>query len=304
MHCTQRAPFFIEPFTKPASTDSNSIHVIPDLMKAILASTDFSKTARNAIEYAVEIAKRTKARLILFHAYHATVVPAEVPIVIPAEEFEQEALKSLEKIKRSIHRKHGNKLSIECICRYGFPVDEINRFVTGHKIDLVVMGMEGSGYLTEKLIGSITTAVINGSKCPVLAIDRYVKFKNIKKIALACDYNKISKKTIFDPIKLFAQLFKSHVYILNVVKDKTKPAISKAVSGIRLNHSFDGIPHSFHSVASEDVIKGINDFVRQEKVDLVVMIPRNHSFFQGLFKEAHTKKMAFHSKVPLLAIHE
>jgi len=39
-------------------------------MKTILVPTDFSKIARNAIDYAVEIAKLTKAKLILFHVYH------------------------------------------------------------------------------------------------------------------------------------------------------------------------------------------------------------------------------------------
>lgn len=33
-------------------------------MKIILAPTDFSKTARNAINYAAEIAKRNKAKLV------------------------------------------------------------------------------------------------------------------------------------------------------------------------------------------------------------------------------------------------
>ena len=77
-------------------------------MKTILVPTDFSKIARNAIDYAVEIAKLTKARLILFHVYHATVVPSEMPIVLPTGEIEKEALDGLKKIgnpqiSRGIH---------------------------------------------------------------------------------------------------------------------------------------------------------------------------------------------------------
>jgi hypothetical protein len=35
-----------------------------------------------------------------------------------------------------------------------------------------------------------------------------------------------------------------------------------------------------------------------------VMIARNHSIISRLFREPHTKEMAFHSKVPLLTLHE
>lgn len=201
--------------------------------------------------------------------------------------------------------KYGNKLVVECKCACGFPVEEINIFAKENKIDLIVMGMEGAGYLTEKLIGSITTSLIKKAKCPVLAIDKHVKFRSIKKIALACDYSETKNKYILNPLKELAHLFKSHVYILNVVRElETVATVSKAVAGIKLDHSLEGVNHSFHYAKSEDIIEGINDFVDEKKIDMVVMIPRMHTALQNLFHEAHTKRMAFHTKVPLLALHE
>ena len=167
------------------------------------------------------------------------------------------------------------------------------------------MGMKGTGYLREKLIGSITTSLIKKAKSPVLAIDRRVKFGSIKKIALACDYTETKSKSILDPLKELAHLFKSHIYVLNVVRElDTVPPVSKAVAGIKLDHSLEGINHSFHYTKSEDVIEGINDFVDEKKVDMLVMIPRMHTMLQNILHEPHAKRMAFHTKVPLLALHE
>ena len=274
-------------------------------MKTILVPTDFSKIAQNAINYAVEIAIVTKAKIILFHVYHTTVVPAEMYIAQPIDEIEKDALENLKKIEREIHLEHGNKLIIECKCKYGFPVDEINNFAQTNKIDLIVMGMEGSGYLTEKIIGSITTSLIKKAKCPVLAIDKHIKFKSIKKIALACDYSEINTKEIFTPLKELAQVFNSHVYVLNVVRE-LEPifTVTKSVKGIKLNHTLEDVTHSFHYTESEDIIDGINDFVDEKKIDMLVMIPRMHSVLRNLFNESVTKRMAFHTKVPLLALHE
>ena len=74
-------------------------------MEIILVPTDFSKNASNAIDYAVEIAQLTQAKLILFHVYQVPVVPAEVLIVLPADEMEKDAMEGLKKIERNIHLK-------------------------------------------------------------------------------------------------------------------------------------------------------------------------------------------------------
>lgn len=274
-------------------------------MKTILVPTDFSKIARNAIDYAVEIAKVSKARLILFHVYTVPVAPAEMPFVLPLDELEKDAMAGLNKIKKNLHLKHGNKLLIECKSACGFPIEEINLFAKENKIDLIVMGMEGTGYLSEKLIGSITTALITKAKCPVLVIDKHVKFKSITKIALAADYEEIHDKNILEPLKELVHLFKSHVYILNVVPElEIIPTVSKAVAGIRLNHSLEDVDHTFHYAKNEDVIEGINHFVDEKQIDMVVMIPRMHSILKNIFQEPNTKRMAFHTKTALLVIHE
>jgi nucleotide-binding universal stress UspA family protein len=274
-------------------------------MKTILVPTDFSKASRNAINYAVEIAKLTKSKLVLFHVYTIPVVSLEVSVMLPVHEMEKETMNNLRRIKKNIHLKHGNKLLIECKCVWGFPVEEINLFAEKNKIDLIVMGMEGTGYLTEKVIGSITTSLIKKAKCPVLAVSKHVKFRSIKRMVLACDYTEMNNESVFDPLKEIASLFKSHVYVLNVVRElETLPSISKAVEGIRLNRTLESVDHSFHYTKSEDVVEGINDFVSEKKIDMVVMIPRVHTILQGLFHGSNTKRTAFHNQTPLLALHE
>ena len=50
-------------------------------------------------------------------------------------------------------------------------IEEINLFSERNKTDLIVMGMQGAGYLAEKVIGSITTSLMPKAKCPILVID-------------------------------------------------------------------------------------------------------------------------------------
>jgi nucleotide-binding universal stress UspA family protein len=274
-------------------------------MKTILVPTDFSSISKNAINYAIELAKLTKSKIILFHAYYVPIVTTDVMVVPPMEEIEESNMSILKKIEKTIHKKYGKKIEIECKCKYGFPVDEINQAVKEYKADLVVMGMHGAGKLAEKLVGSTTTSLIRKAKCPVLAIDRHVRFKLIKKIALACDYSAIPNTAILDPLKEIVRLFKSHVNIINILPAEEKiPPVSKAISGVKLEHALEDINHTYYFAQNEDVVNGLNDFVNQKKMDLVVMIPRRHSLLNSIFNEPKTTRIAFHTKVPLLALHE
>jgi nucleotide-binding universal stress UspA family protein len=275
-------------------------------MKTILVPTDFSKTAGHAVDYAAELAAKTNATLILLNVYHPPLIASEVPVVIPTlEEVEKDAMLHLKKSEKKLHEKFGSNFSIESKCKCGFAVDEILEFSAKHKADLIVMGMHGAGYITEKLIGGISSAVMDKATCPVLAVNLESKFTDLKKIVLACDYAELSNKTILDPLKELAQMFNSHIYVLNVMsKNETSPTITKAIAGIKMEHALETLEHSFHYLESEDVVKGINEFAQENKADLIVMIPRKHSFFHNLLHEPNTKKMVFHSSTPIFSIHE
>lgn len=273
-------------------------------MKTILVPTDFSEAADNAIAYAVEMARVMKARIILFHAFHVPVVAAEAPVMIPLDELEKDCLAGLEQIARRIHLRYGVSLPVECICRCGFAVDEIIDYTSNYKTDLVVMGMQGAGFLAEKLLGSVTTTLIRRAKCPVMAIDKSVKFRSLKKVVLACDYEQAINKLTLYPLRELADFFEAHVYVLNVVAEEEPGILCRGiVPDIRkLKHSLAGIDHSFHYLQNSDVVRGINTFVEERQMDMVVMIPHKHSLLKQIFDEPDTKKMAFHSSVPLLSL--
>ncbi len=275
-------------------------------MKTILVATDFSAISKNAIEYAVGLAKLTGAKIILFHSFHVPVVTTDVIVIAPAlDELENNASEHLLTLKKDIEIKEGNSVVIECVAKMGFAVDEINDYTKENKIDLVVLGMHGAGFLTEKLIGSITTALLHNSNCPVLAVDQSAKFVIPKKIAFACDYMETDNKKILQPLKELATLFKSHIYVINVFNESNRvPKIQEAVHDfIKLEDLLSDVDHSLHYIKEKDVVAGINTFVTERKMDITVMIPRKHSILQNIFKEPNTKKMAFHTKLPLLALH-
>lgn len=272
-------------------------------MKTILAATDFSKVSLNAVEYAAQLALFSKSKLILFNAYSSPPIAVEIPVVYPSpKELETDCMKQLLKIQKKLELKYGHKLKIECKCKIGFAVDAINDFAKRNHVDLIVMGMQGGGYIVEHLIGSITTALMRKSHCPVLSIYQNLKFKPIKKIALACDYMDLDADSALAPLNELVNIFKARVYVLHVIPEYEMT--STILERIKVRKTLGNMKASFYGIAAGNVVKNINTFVSERKMDMVVMVPRKHSFIDTILYEPDTKKMAFHSKVPLLTLHE
>ena len=55
-------------------------------MKNILVPTDFSATAERALYYAIELAKKENAKLLLFHAYDINYTSGEIPYNVIEEQ--------------------------------------------------------------------------------------------------------------------------------------------------------------------------------------------------------------------------
>ncbi len=53
---------------------------------------------------------------------------------------------------------------------------------------------------------------------------------------------------------------------------------------------------------NEDILQGIEFYVTEHTADMIVMFTYKHSFFEKLFGKSITRKMAFHTKTPLLSI--
>lgn len=274
-------------------------------MKKILAPTDFSDTARNAIEYAVRLAIQADAQLVLFHVYHASPVSADMSVeTVSFEEKSKWSYSSLNAIREDIYYRYGKTLEIECACRCGFAVAEINDFALEYDVDLIVMGMQGADYISEKVIGSITTALIREAPCPVLVIDRHVRFAEIKRVVLAFDYVKPPRREVFNALKDFTGLFASPwIYVVNVTdNDSTQKSFLESKAQPRIREFLHHEGHSFHSVQEDDIIAGLHRFSDEKKADLMVMVPRRYSFWRGIFYSPLIKRMAFHTSIPLLIL--
>lgn len=273
-------------------------------MKTILVPTDFSDASRNASRYAVNLAKSLNYRVLLFHVFNTPMlVGGEFPAMEMADllGLEQDHKKRLEEEAELLRK--GTDVVIGCQATSGFTVDEIADIEEKEKPALIVMGLSPSGRIGEFVFGSISTDVVKNTQTPVIIVPEASHFKEIKKIAFASDLKMECEMRIHEPLKDMIDAFGSQIAILNVVKEQSdRIGKDDGVSGRRIEKYFENMEHVYHFLENNDVIEGISEFIVNQHVDMVTMIPQKHNLIERIFKESNTKKMAFHVDIPLLTL--
>lgn len=273
-------------------------------MKTILVPTDYSDVANNAVQYAVELAKYSNAKLVLMHAYQVPVPTGEAALLLVSpQDLQNENEKRIEKLEKALSDKAKGELKIESVVRIGFTVEEITHVIKEKHADLVVMGVTGEK-ISEVLIGSHTSSLMTKTQTPVLVVPKDAKFKEVRKIVLAYNYNDAVNKAAIDRIKSFAKLFQAKILVLDVEKPATIPMYENTAAGESLEKALKDTDHAMFFSAAEHIEDGINSFADEHQCDWVAMIPHKHTILSRLFHKSNTKKMAFHSHMPLLSVHD
>lgn len=277
-----------------------------DGIKTILVPTDFSGPANNALKYAVSLAVKTNAKILVLHVYHILVVPGRYPHALYPIEIQDNrklAEQELMDLEKKVPELKKVVYNTKLISGYG-GVDEILETIQAQNTDLTVMGTRGASGLKELLIGSNTASVIKGATRPVLAIPEQAQYREIRNIGFAYDHEPIEDMSQMDTLMEFAKLFKAVIQIFHVREDTEDIEVEPVVVGDPLNKYLKKTTYSYTNVYENDVREGIDKYIDEKDIDILAMIPRRHDIFHRLFKSSITKKMAFRSTIPLLALPE
>ncbi|MDF9797498.1 nucleotide-binding universal stress UspA family protein [Catalinimonas alkaloidigena] len=277
-------------------------------IKKILAPTDFSKTANNALQYAVELAKEVDAKLIVLHSYR---VPAISDTAYPLGGMYPEGMVDIEDVKKEVSVEmdkikedylFSKTLKFETVLQAGFAEENILEIIDNESIDLVVMGTRGANAIQE-LLGSTTSHIIESSKVPLLVIPEDVSFGQLTNIVLATDYQQVHKPEDYSMLLNMVDIFHAEVDVLHVSKGASKLNETELEVGEELDRILKKTRHKYHyDIEDENINEGIEKFLEKHSASMLAMIPRKHSFFDKLIHGSKTKHMIFHTHRPLLIL--
>jgi len=269
-------------------------------MKTFLVPVDFSATAENAAEYAVALTKDIPGtEIILYHVYSRI----NFSTLTDKEEGSRKMVTDgeLSKLKNKL-QSTGNQ-SITIVSEEGSFIENIEEFVLGNHIDMVVMGITGSSRLTQVFMGTNTLNVIRHISTPVLIIPPDAKFTGINNLLFVSDFKDVARTTPFAALKKVLDFFHAKLKILNVDSEHYIELTDEfKIERESMEEKLGAYNPEFSFLRSYDFLDGINRFANAKEIDAIVTVPKKHGIISQLFKTSHTKKLAYHSHLPTIAI--
>jgi nucleotide-binding universal stress UspA family protein len=271
-------------------------------MKTIIAPVDLTGSNGVAMDYAIDLANRHTARLILVNAYHTPNTQAGMLVNVD-EKIRIEAEKDMKKLAAKVRPQLAEGVELTTDLRRGDIVPALTSYAKRKEADLVIMGTKGSSTIEEIFSGSVTNGLIQRGEMPVLAVpvDATTEMKPFKKIVMAVDGDPLSGPEVTRSLVYLAKTYNAHIDIFHKVMDDDIEEPEEKEFDLFL----EDVPHSYHfQLTDEPINAAIQEFCEDHDADLLCMIHRERNLLSRIFRGSRVKKETFNSEVPLLILHD
>lgn len=158
--------------------------MIPQIKK-ILYATDLSKNSVYAYRYAMNMAEKYNAEIVILHVIEP--IPPQVKHYVSLyvnearweEKIKTEQERAIEQIKKRLQEfcKRESQDDPRCLLlvsrilvQPGHPVEEILKAAEEEACEIIIIGTHGKGFLKQTFLGSVARSVLDRSRKPVFII--------------------------------------------------------------------------------------------------------------------------------------
>jgi len=198
-------------------------------------------------------------------------------------------------------RTHNPKHKYESISSFESLVDAVNNFADNKNIDLIIMGTKGKTENASKTFGSNTVQVFKYVKCPVLAVPNEYVYNQPKKILFPSDYMLPYKRRELKLLDVLASELKAEVHSL-YISDFEDLSLRQLDNKKFLEESLPNARLSFVRTAVENRAKAIMNYIKDNDMDLLVMVNSRHSFLEDMLYRSTIDEIGLSPIIPFLVM--
>jgi nucleotide-binding universal stress UspA family protein len=261
-------------------------------MHRVIIPVDFSETSLNAARYTAKmLAGKADAVAVLYTNYESH---DDLDVCTNYQE----------SLKKEFLRAGVN--NVECEKEMGGDlIDNISRMAHTTRATLIVMGITGKSAIRAAMFGSNTLRLIDKNLYPVMIIPPDALYNGLSNVAFASDFKNVENVTPSALISSVLEMFNPKLHIIHVNKDVYVSLPEELQEGkAKLASMFSQFNTEFYFITKNDFFEAVDTFVKDYKIDVLITIPKHQTNATSIFKSTHTKRLAYHSHIPILAAHE
>lgn len=275
-------------------------------MNTILVPTDFSAHANNALDLAVQIARKSGAKILVINVIEGlrefsfnTMGEAESDM--GEEVFIVRKLIDQVKLRLSeiVNSEGFADVSIESAVEMGNAFESISKVIADHDADLLVMGTKGTSGLEEVLIGSNTEKVVRYAKCPVITVKEKVNLDQIKNIVFASNLQD-EQTALVAKLKVIQDITGATLHLVKVNTPNhfsTQRQMMKEFNNFVEKHKLTNASTSIYNEATEE--DGILYFAEDLGACMIAMGTHGRTGILHLLSGSIAEDLVNHAQVPV-----
>ena len=276
-------------------------------MRNVLVPTDFSDNAMNALRYTLELFKHATCQVVIMHAYRNEIYDNDKSLYGEmlhdvTQRVGNRSQLQLENILREVQISSSNpRHTYSIISANNGLLDEADQIVDEKNIDIIVMGTRGKTNDRKLTFGSQTLQVLKYVQCPVLAVPEAYKGDPPRHILFPTNYLIPFKKREIKFLSDLASSFKSTVDMLYIAMSG-KLSLRQENNQSFLKDTLGENQVNFNSISNKNITNTIYTYIKENNVDMLVMVNTRHSFLENILFQSTIDKVSLYLDIPFLAL--
>ncbi|HEX8039292.1 MAG TPA: universal stress protein [Chryseosolibacter sp.] len=272
-------------------------------MKKLLVPMDFSQESINAFRFALDMAGRMEASLLLLNVVPLPVL-RNTPFMSMGEykrhlvrQLSQTAQKRFSKLSSQYNTAN---IKIETSLVSGRVHNAILECVQKQNIDFIIMGTKGAEGIRELIVGSQTEKIVRYSPVPLMAVKEYHSELSIRNIVFPNMLDTEHQEDLVSKVKELQHLFGATLHLTWV----NTPARHRPDAAIR--HDLQALAdwfmlqdYTINVFNYSDEESGIVEFTRLVDGDLIAMGTHGAKGINHLIRGSLAEDVVNHVRVPV-----
>lgn len=265
----------------------------------ILIPTDFSDNARVALNYALTLFGDDQPAVTLLNTWQ--VPHTGVGMLVSIEDLlKDESERAMKELMSDIDSQAQGDVQLEGVVRQGGLVEVIRSMMKKDHYDMIVMGTHGADDVKKKLLGSNTSNVVRTSRIPVLVVPLDADPSHPSKVALATDFTSMNT----NQVEVLSGIIRKFNAEFEAVHVEREVALSKGGHVNDWSQPFNDLRPVFIKIVADDVAEGLDQYMEENRVDLLAVVRHDYGFFEGLLHKSVSRALCMYTDRPLLILPE
>ena len=279
-------------------------------MKKIIVPTDFSKLSRNALDFAVQLAKPLRAEVTLLHLEEVPLGDLSLHLSGDASgggNLSDDTLYNAQlfransrKIATLLEQFSDGEVTIHGRQYGGGFINGMKHYIEKNGGDLVVIGTTGEESIQEFFSGNHTEQLIEQLNTPVISIQEQ-QFHKIEDVVLGLDIeDEKYTKQVLESVKTFVEPLNATLHIVDITKSKNDETLmgrlnkTAKIAGLT-NYLVDVIEDNKSS-------KALMEYAEGTDAGLIVLLSEAKGGINRFINPSFAAKLTKESSIPVLTI--